>query len=113
MTDTSAYLIEKLELIGRANEDQYFRKLDRELIEKLHRKEAAEAQEAERVRRLFATVLVAVDFGPYCRASLSYADDIAEQFDSHLIALHVIDQKVMKPPYEAPSAHTLLRSIQS
>lgn len=96
MPGEADFLVEKLELVGRAKEDLYFRKLDQALIRKMREKAAEEAEEAKRLETLFAKVLVAVDFSPFCRKALEYASSIADRFGSGIIALHVIDQNVVK-----------------
>jgi nucleotide-binding universal stress UspA family protein len=94
MAEYRDYLGDKLRLVERARENDYFRKLDQELIAKM-RQEAAEtaeqAQEASpRPTNLFTPILVPVDFSPYSVQALERAADVAERFDSSLILLHVI-----------------------
>jgi len=100
MPDETDHFVKKMELVGRAKEDQYFRKLDEELTEKLRRKadeeSRAQAREAERRRGSFAKILVAVDFSPCSRRALEYAGELATRFDSAIIVLHVIDEDAVK-----------------
>ena len=93
MAEEKDYLGEKLRLVERAREDTYFRRLDQALIAKMRQeaaKEAAEAEEAARLERVFTPILIPVDFSPYATHALLTAADIAERFGSSLIVLHVI-----------------------
>jgi nucleotide-binding universal stress UspA family protein len=93
MAEEKDYLGEKLRLVERAREDTYFRQLDQALIAKMRQeaaKEAAEAEEAARLERVFTPILIPVDFSPYATQALLIAADIAERFGSSLIVLHVI-----------------------
>jgi nucleotide-binding universal stress UspA family protein len=90
MADESDHLIDKLELVGRAKEDQYFRKIDQELIAKRHREAENKQREAQRLAGVFAKLLVAVDFSPFSRIALSYASDVAKRLESAVIVVHVI-----------------------
>lgn len=96
MPESSDYLVEKLQLLGRAKEDQYYRKLNRDLIERLHSEENHERDYKEVLRRQFSRVLVAVDFSSYSRKALEYAGVLAEGFGSSIIAVHVLDTEMLE-----------------
>ncbi len=96
MTDETGHLIQKLQLVGKAKEDEYFRKADQALIESLHGKARAQREEAERLHAVFARLLVAVDFSTDSKQALRYAGDIAERFESSIIVLHVMEQQAME-----------------
>jgi nucleotide-binding universal stress UspA family protein len=93
MAEEKDYLGETLRLVERAREDTYFRRLDQELIAKMHRQAAREAAAEETEKeseRVFTSLLIPVDFSPYSARALLIAAHIAERFDSSLIVLHVM-----------------------
>jgi nucleotide-binding universal stress UspA family protein len=90
MAEDKDYLGEKLRLLERAREDIYFHKLDQELIAKMRQQATAASEESTRQAKVFASILVPVDFSPYAAKALLYAADIAERFAASLIVLHVI-----------------------
>jgi len=100
MASDKDYFGEKLRLVERAREDEYFRKLDRELLDKMRQQAAAqEVNVAENEGRpnsgsTFSPILVPVDFSPYAMCALEKAADLAERFDASVIALHVIHSEV-------------------
>ena len=93
MAEYRDYLGDKLRLVEQARENEYFRKLDQELIAKMRQEAAATAEKAEeaspRDTNLFTPILVPVDFSPYAIQALERAADVAERFGSSLILLHV------------------------
>lgn len=97
MAEYRDYLGDKFQLVERAREDIYFRKLDQELIAKLRQQAEQEAEKAKPVEsppKPFSSLLIPVDFSPYAMRALEKAADIAERFESHLIVLHVIHPDV-------------------
>ena len=72
MASDKDYLGEKLRLVERAREDEYFRKLDQELIDRMCQQAAAqEVQEAlDHPEHAFSPILVPVDFSPYSMRAL-------------------------------------------
>ncbi len=94
MAEYRDYLGDKLRLVERARENEYFRKLDQELLAKMRQEAATTAEQAEeaspRDTNLFTPILVPVDFSPYSVQALERAADVAERFGSSLILLHVI-----------------------
>ena len=93
MVENRDYLGEKLRLLERAREDQYFQKLDQELITQMRQAAAEEASAAERnvhPKHIFSPILVPVDFSDYSTQALHVAADMASPFNASLIVLHVI-----------------------
>lgn len=96
MSDPSDDLVERLRLLGRANEEGYFRKLDQSVIERLEG-QAIEARESEQaLRAQLSKLLVAVDFSPYSKTALQYAAALATGFGSSVTAIHVIDTELLE-----------------
>lgn len=96
MAEPSDYLVEKLQLLGRAKEDQHYRKLNKDLIERLRAEEIGDREYKEVLRAQFAKVLVAVDFSSYSKKALQYAAALAEGFGSSVIAVHVLDTEILE-----------------
>lgn len=94
MAQEKDYLGEKLHLLERAREDIYFRKLDRELIERLRQQDQAKLEESPPRGAVFTPILVPVDFSAYSTKALLCAADIAERFNSSIIVMHVIGREV-------------------
>ncbi|ETX05968.1 universal stress protein [Candidatus Entotheonella palauensis] len=93
MAEYRDYLGDKFQLVERAREDIYFRKLDQELIEKMRQQAEQEAEKTEPIEspaKGFSSILVPVDFSPYAMRALEKAADMAEHFGSQLTVLHVI-----------------------
>ena len=94
MAEYRDYLGDKLRLVEQARENEYFRKLDQELIAKMRQEAAEAAEKAQEASppdtKLFTPILVPVDFSPYSVQALERAADVAERFGSSLILLHVI-----------------------
>jgi len=101
MAEEKDYLGDTLRLVERAREDTYFRRLDQELIANMRQQAAQEAAEVEteaEAERVFTSLLIPVDFSPYSTQALRIAASIAERFDSSLIVLHVISEKLACRP---------------
>lgn len=98
MASGKDYFGEKMRLLERAQEDTYFRKLDRELIDKMRQQaaaqEAKEAVDEGRPESTFSPILVPVDFSPYAMRALEKAGDLAERFGASIIALHIIHSEM-------------------
>ncbi len=95
MPEPSDYLVDKLRLLGRAKEDQYYRKLNQALVEQLHEQENG-GDHKETLRAQFSKVLVAVDFSSYSRKALQYAGALAEGLGANVIVVHVIDTEMLE-----------------
>jgi len=95
MTESKDYLAEKLQLIERAKEDIYFRRVDQALLDAARRQKAeatTPSAEPEAVQRVYHKILVPVDFSADAAEALLHAAGLAERGDASLIVLHVISR---------------------
>lgn len=94
MAESKDYFGDKLRLVERAREEQYFRQLDQTLLAAMRDAASHETATETAPGPLFATLLVPVDFSEYSSAALRYAAGMAERFEASLIILHVIAEEV-------------------